>query len=190
MAKDIAIYGAGGFGKEVACLIDRINNSQPEPQWNLVGFFDDGKAIGTEISHYGSVLGGMTELNAWSSPLAVSIAIGRPSTVCSIESRINNPLISYPNLIDPNFRIIDNRSFNIGVGNIIQSDCVASCDVYIGNFNVLNGSVVLGHDVTIHDYNVIMPGVRVSGGVNIGFHNFLGVNSVVLQLLTIGQDVT
>ena len=39
--KDIAIYGAGGFGREVACLLRRIN--EQAPQWNLRGFFDDGK---------------------------------------------------------------------------------------------------------------------------------------------------
>ena len=36
---DIAILGAGGFGREIACLIDKIN--QNKPQWNLIGFFDD-----------------------------------------------------------------------------------------------------------------------------------------------------
>ena len=41
--KDIAIYGAGGFGREVACMIKHINESADEPIWNLVGFFDDGK---------------------------------------------------------------------------------------------------------------------------------------------------
>lgn len=35
--KDIAIYGAGGFGREVASLIKRINRI--ENQWNFVGFF-------------------------------------------------------------------------------------------------------------------------------------------------------
>ena len=39
--KNIAIYGAGGFGREVACLLNIIN--EKEPTWNLVGFFDDGK---------------------------------------------------------------------------------------------------------------------------------------------------
>ena len=38
--KDIAIYGFGGFGREVACVIQAIN--EIEPTWNLVGFFDDG----------------------------------------------------------------------------------------------------------------------------------------------------
>ena len=31
---DIAIYGAGGFGKEIACLIYWIN--EVKPQWNLI----------------------------------------------------------------------------------------------------------------------------------------------------------
>ncbi|MBQ1739289.1 MAG: transferase, partial [Clostridiales bacterium] len=35
----IAIYGAGGFGKEVACLIKRINDNGGD--WELIGFFDD-----------------------------------------------------------------------------------------------------------------------------------------------------
>lgn len=28
--KDIAIYGAGGFGREVACLLRRINEQAPK----------------------------------------------------------------------------------------------------------------------------------------------------------------
>ena len=38
--KDIAIFGVGGFGREVLALIQDIN--RVEPQWNIVGFFDDG----------------------------------------------------------------------------------------------------------------------------------------------------
>ena len=43
--KKIAICGAGGFGKEVACILNLINEKQPT--WELVGFFDDGKEKGT-----------------------------------------------------------------------------------------------------------------------------------------------
>ena len=39
--KDIAIYGAGGFGREVACLLNAINAN--DAIWNLIGFFDDVK---------------------------------------------------------------------------------------------------------------------------------------------------
>ena len=61
--KDIAIYGAGGFGREVACLLRRIN--EQAPQWNLIVFFDDDiTLIGTK-NEYGEVLGGIEELNGW-----------------------------------------------------------------------------------------------------------------------------
>ena len=37
--KDIVIYGAGGFGREIACLLNLINEKTPE--WNIIGFLDD-----------------------------------------------------------------------------------------------------------------------------------------------------
>ena len=37
----IAIYGAGGLGREIACVLKKIN--MVTPTWNLLGFFDDGE---------------------------------------------------------------------------------------------------------------------------------------------------
>lgn len=37
--KDIAVFGAGGFGREVANLIRRINAAAEVPEWNFIGFF-------------------------------------------------------------------------------------------------------------------------------------------------------
>ncbi|MBO4871678.1 MAG: serine acetyltransferase [Muribaculaceae bacterium] len=187
--KDIAIYGAGGFGKEVACLIDRINKSQSEPRWRLIGFFDDSKLTGTPISHYGPVLGGMRELNAWPKPLNVTIAIGHPQTLKQIAVSINNPNIEFPNVIDPTFVIADEQTFRIGRGNIIQKNCFLSCDVTIGDFNVLNGDVVFGHDAVAQDYNVFMPNTRISGCVTIENENLFGACSFVIQGLKIGNLV-
>ncbi|MBQ1759932.1 MAG: hypothetical protein IIZ94_09650, partial [Prevotella sp.] len=50
LKKKIAIYGAGGLGREVAGGINRINSCSDE-QWELVGFFDDNIPIGTKVSH-------------------------------------------------------------------------------------------------------------------------------------------
>ena len=80
--KDIAIFGAGGFGREIACLIKRIN--QEGPTWNLIGFFDDNPKLKGTKNEYGDVLGGMSELNSWKSPLSVAIAVGNPSSVRKI----------------------------------------------------------------------------------------------------------
>ncbi|MBP3738241.1 MAG: acetyltransferase [Muribaculaceae bacterium] len=187
--KNIAIYGSGGFGKEVACLIDRINRAAETPRWKLIGFFDDGKPAGTAVSHYGNVLGGINQLNSWPTPLDVTIAMGSPSVIKMIAEKITNEQVSFPNVIDPSFTLADKDTFTIGCGNLIQRDCFASCDTVIGNFNVLNGSVVIGHDARLGNYNVIMPNVRISGDVTIGELNLLGVSSTIIQRVKIGKGV-
>ena len=186
--KDIAIYGAGGFGREVACLIRRINEVQPT--WNLVGFFDDNPdKKGQPISHFGKCFGGIEALNAWPTELAVAMAIGNSHTVKKVYDRITNHMVSFPNLIDKSFYLVDPETLIMGFGNIIQGQGTASCDVTLGNFNVLNGSVFLGHDVSIGSFNTIMPAVRISGEVSIGSLNFFGVASIVLQQIKVGDNV-
>lgn len=186
--KDIAIYGAGGFGREVACLIKRIN--EKAPTWNLIGFFDDDSDLkGKMISHFGLCLGGMETLNAYPDELAVAMAIGNSNILKKLVGRIVNEKVYYPNLMDASFHEVDPETFVIGKGNIVQGPGCATCDVSIGDFNVLNGSVVIGHDVKIGSYNTFMPAVRVSGEVEIGDMNFFGVGSIILQQLKIGDNV-
>ncbi len=186
---DIAIYGAGGFGKEVASLIRIINESLLEPEWNLIGFFDDGKEIGCQISHYGKVIGGINELNVYDKNLSLVVAVGNPIAIKNIVSKISNDRVAFPNLIHPKVVYTDPETFGIGKGNIIQGGCAFSCDVSIGDFNVMNGSVVFGHDDVIGSYNVFMPAIRVSGEVIIGESNFFGVGSIILQQIKIGNSI-
>ncbi len=184
----IAIYGAGGFGKEVACLIDRINAYGGD--WQLIGFFDDSKRVDSSVSRYGKVLGGMDMLMGIDEPLAIAIAINDNKVVRRIRESITNPNITFPNLIDPSLFLVDGQTVKMGEGNIIQNDCMISCDVTIGNFNLFNDHVVVGHDNSIGDFNGLMPGAHLSGGITIGDNNLLGVASVVLQGMCIGNGVT
>lgn len=188
-SKKIAIYGAGGFGREVAGGILRINKEHAQ-KWEIIGFFDDNIPVGTKVSHYGKILGGKEALNAIEEPLALAIAVGDPKTRKLIRDSITNPNISYPNIIAPSFRVLDPETFKIGCGNIIQDNCSVTCDVTIGDFNVFNGSNVVGHDDVIGDFNVLMPSVHLSGAVTIGDCNLFGVDSIVLQQIKIGNNVT
>ena len=186
--KDIAIYGAGGFGREVACLIKRIN--EVSPTWNLIGFFDDNPGLkGKMISHFGPCLGGIDVLNAYPNELALAMALGNSNIVKLLVEKITNEKVSYPNLFDITFYKVDPETFSVGEGNIIQGKCCVSCDVSIGDFNVMNGSVDVGHNVTIGSFNTFMPAVRISGEVNIGECNFFGISSIVLQQIKIGDGV-
>lgn len=187
MIKDIAIFGAGGFGREVACLINQINKEMPI--WRFIGFFDDNPSLKGARNKYGEVLGGKEELNTWSKPLDVVIAIGNPSVLRTVAAGITNKEVAFPNLIAPTTQFLDKDSVMIGKGNIICSNCLISCNVTLGDFNILNGFVPVGHDTEIGNYNVVMPSVNISGGVKMGDNNFLGVQSVVLQYVRIGNLV-
>lgn len=187
--KDIAVYGAGGFGREVACLVSIINESFPKPRWNFIGFFDDNDALKGTSNEYGEILGGIKELNEWARPIDIVIAIGSPQVVKKVAERIVNPLVSFPNIIAPNVQWLDEKNVRMGKGNVICSGCLISCNVEIGDFNILNGFIPVGHDARIGNYNVIMPSCNISGGVEFGECNFMGVKSVVLQYLKVGSNV-
>ena len=183
--KDIAIYGAGGFGREVACLINKIN--EKDLTWNLIGFFDDGIEKGKQ-NEYGIILGGIKELNSYNKDISIVIGIGNPVLVKKVYTLITNEKIDFPNIIAPNIMFIDQSNVELGIGNIISFGCTISCNVKIGNFNIFNWNNTIGHDVTIGSYNSFMPSVSISGEVSIIELNFFGVSSTVLQRLKIEEN--
>jgi sugar O-acyltransferase (sialic acid O-acetyltransferase NeuD family) len=185
MAKDIFIYGFGGFGREIASIIQAIN--QISPQWNILGFIDDGVPAGTQ-NKYGNVIGTREFLNNYEKPVAVVMAIATPRILKLIIPKITNPLVSFPNIIAPTVLIFDKETFKMGQGNVLCHNCRMSCDVTLGNFNLLNGAVSLGHDVKAGDFNVMQPETRISGETTVGDVNFFGVRSLVLQGLRIGNN--
>jgi sugar O-acyltransferase (sialic acid O-acetyltransferase NeuD family) len=181
---DIFIYGAGGFGREIACLLNVINKVQPT--WNWIGFLDDGIAPGTG-NEYGKVLGGLDILNAWPKKVAVAIAIASPGIVEKLVNQIVNHHVYFPNIIAPNVLFFDKNNVIMGQGNILTFGCRLSCNVTLGNFNLLNGQVSLGHDVKLGNFNMLQPEVRISGETTVCDSNFFGVRSLVLQGIKIGN---
>ena len=181
---DILIYGAGGFGREIACMLCAIN--EIKPQWKLLGFIDDRLEKGFQ-NRYGKVLGNINNLNEWSEKVALAISIASPNILKNLTQKISNQNIWFPNLIAPDVKIFDKRAFSTGFGNIIFWGTRLSCDVSIGNFNILNSNTSLGHDVSIGSFNVFGPNTRISGNCIVGNENFFGVYSMVIQGMKIGE---
>jgi sugar O-acyltransferase (sialic acid O-acetyltransferase NeuD family) len=185
--KKIAIYGAGGFGREVACVINAINAEKPA--WHLVGFFDDGLAKGHR-NKYGVVLGGINELNRITEALHVVFSIANPAVLTTLTAKITNPLVEFPNLFAPGVILYDRDSVTIGKGNLFLFAGRISCDVCIGNFNLANSGVSMGHDAQVGNCNILGPMLRLSGNSKVGDGNFFGVNSLVLQGIRVGNKTT
>ncbi len=126
--KDIAIFGVGGFGREVLALIKDIN--KVEPIWNIIGFFDDGYEKGIMVNGYPN-LGKTEDLNNWGTPLSLAVSIGSPVIKKGILDNISNPLIDYPTLIHPYAWIGDKGFVEIGNGCIICAGVMITTNVKI-----------------------------------------------------------
>lgn len=179
--KDIVIVGAGGFGREVAWLIERINEVNAE--WNLLGFVDDNEEVlGTEVNGY-KVLGNIDWLNK--QELNVATAIGDSNVRKSIIKRLKNSRNIYPVLIDPN--AICSNEITYGEGVIVCAGTVITVNVKVGNHVIINLDCTIGHDAALGDYTTILPSVNISGYVVTEECVNIGTSSAVIPGKSIGE---
>ena len=181
--KKIAIFGAGGFGREVKWLIDDINKNSN--CWNFVGYFDDDLINAIQIPET-QKLGNLNDLNNWQEPLNVVFAIGNPEVKKKIIQKISNSLVLFPILIHPTVCIGNNVL--IGDGCIICAACIITVDIKIGNHVILNLCCTVGHDSIIGDYTSFMPSVNISGEVITGECVYVGTGVKIINRVNIGKE--
>jgi sugar O-acyltransferase (sialic acid O-acetyltransferase NeuD family) len=184
--KNIAVLGAGGFGLEVAMLIEQINETSHE--WELIGFFDDSVEAGNIINGY-PVLGGVTELNRWDTELFLVLALGMPRTKRAVFEKINNKNVSYPVLIHPNVVIGSSNYVTIGEGCIITAGNIITTNISIGKHVICNLLCTVGHETIIGDFSSFMPGCNISGEVTIGEATFWGTGAKIINGKKVGNNV-
>lgn len=183
--KKIAVFGAGGFGREVHDMIEQINFKKKE--YDFIGFFDDGIEKGTIVNNF-PVIGGVDELNLFNSDLCIALAIGNPEIKRKVFEKISNPRISYPTLIHPSV-FIGNQDFNkVGEGCIICAGSIITVNIIIEDFVILNLSCTVGHDTTIGKFSSFMPTVNISGEITIGKCVYVGTGAKIINQLNIGEN--
>lgn len=187
MLKPIAVFGAGGFGLEVAMLIEQINAIAP--QWEIIGFFDDADAVESVVNGY-PVLGTAKTLNAWPKPISIALGIGNPTIRRAIAQTIHNSMVDYPILAHPSVIMASSGFVTIGDGSIICAGTILTTNIEIGEQVVLNLSCTVGHETRIGAYSAFMPACNISGEVSIGKANFWGTGAKIINRIRVGDDVT
>lgn len=183
--KQIVIIGAGGFGREVQWLIERINAK--ELTWQLKGYIDDGIEAGTKINGY-PILGGIDYLLEMEEEISVVCAIGSSQTRKKIIEKISNKNnIEFPNLIDPNVQM--SNYIELGRGNIICAGSILTVNISVGDFTIVNLDCTVGHDVILNSFVTVYPSVNISGCVKIGQCTEIGTGTKIIQGKTIGNKV-
>ena len=182
--KDLIIIGASGFGREVAWLVERIN--EYSPTWNLLGFIDDNESIqNTQINGY-NVLGKTEDSDRFPDAYYIC-AVGASKTREAIIKRIKekNPRIKFGTLIDPSVKI--SELVTIEEGSIICADTIATVNIRIGSHVIINIDCTIGHDAVLEDFVTLYPSVNVSGTTHIGRCTELGTGLQIIQGKNIGK---
>lgn len=180
----IAIIGAGGFGREVKCLIDDLNKA--DNTYEIIGFFDDNIEKGKLINDY-KVVGNIEELNKIDYKLNVVFGLGEPNLKKKIYNKLDNNNLKFPSLIHPSV-IKSDDSVEIGNGCVICANVIITCNIKIKDFVTLNLCCTVGHDTTVESYSSFMPSVNISGEVIIEENVYVGTGAKIINQLTIGNN--
>lgn len=182
--RDILILGAGGFGREIQWLIERIN--QQNPTWRILGYLDDGVEPGTEINGY-KVLGNIGTLNNYDKHISVVCAIGSSKVREDVVTRIKQlGEYQFPNLIDPDAQ--NSQFLSMGEGNIVCAGNILTVNIEMDDFVILNLSCTIGHDVNLESFVTVYPGVNISGCTLLKKGVELGTGSKVIQGRIVGEN--
>lgn len=184
----IAVYGAGGFGREVAWLAKSAGIGGKSVE--VVCFIDDDEAIS------GTTLNGVEVLS-------LSQAREKHPTAC-VVSGIGIPKIreltmekaqaggfGFATLIHPRTEM--SKWIEIGSGTVICAGNILTTNIVLGKHVQINLDCTIGHDVVMGDYATLAPGVHVSGCVHIGRRAYIGTGAVIINgtqdnPLVIGDD--
>ncbi|MGJ8684771.1 MAG: acetyltransferase [Nonlabens sp.] len=183
--EQIVIVGAGGFGREVKFIIDRLN--QIKPSYELLGFYDDNPELSGLINGV-PFLGTVDDLFAVNNPMNVVMGIGIPAIKELLNTKLkSNPNLKFPSIIDP-LAIIGNDNVVIGNGCVICAGVIITCDIVLKDFVTLNLSCTVGHDTLINSYASFMPSVNISGEVVIHKAVYVGTGAKIINQLEIGES--
>ena len=182
--KDIVLYGCGGFGKEVAYIIERINAVQPT--YRLLGFLDDGARyhLGVEINGY-PLLGKGDWIIDHKDDCVCTCTIGIPKVKARIQRKLAEEGVRFETIIAPDARV--SPLCEIGAGSVIYGYTSVSVNCKVGEGVLLNGRVSIGHDVEIGDYAAIMVGTAVSGECRIGSEVSIGGHAFIVPEKKVGD---
>lgn len=181
--RKLYIIGAGGFGREVAWLVERIN--QIKPTWDMCGFLDDNTSIHGMIENNYKVLGNCDYLKEQKETVWCVCAVGSAKVRKKIVEKISAyPNVRFATLVDPD--VICSESVEIKEGSIICAGTILTVNIFVGKHVILNLDCTVGHDAILDDYVTVYPSVNISGNVKVGKCVELGTGTQIIQ----GKQIT
>ena len=180
MTRDIIIVGAGGWGRELAWILERIN--EVTPSWRILGFSDDDPAKASGSLEGYPLLGAVEKASKDHPSASMLLAVGDNSVRAALYGRLRGH--DFPAIIDPSAVVAPTVEMRHGV--FIGPNAVVASGAELGKFAIVNTHAGVGHDCRVGDFAQLCPGARLSGGSTLGAHALMGSNSCTCPGISVG----
>ena len=182
--KRLAIIGSGDLGQLIA------HHAFDDNHYQIAGFFDDFRAPGDLAGDY-PVLGGVEAI--WSQfqagqfdELMIGIGYKHLAVRRALFQRFFGQV--------PLGRIVHSSasidaSCRLGAGVFVLPGCVLDCKVVLADNVLLSTACTIAHDSQVGAHTFMSPRVAVAGFVQIGEGCNIGINTTLIDNITIGDSI-
>jgi sugar O-acyltransferase (sialic acid O-acetyltransferase NeuD family) len=174
-AQDIAIFGAGGFAREVAWL---FSSYEQRGVFKVVGFVDDEKWPEPRVLNGKPILT-LDQLEERHPKALLSVAVGNPKAREALVTRGRSRGHQFVSIWHHTVEV--SEFVVVGEGSIICCGAILTVNIDIGAHVHINLDCTIGHDVVIGDFATIAPGAHISGNVHIGRGAYIGTGATIIN---------
>lgn len=187
--KQVAIYGSGGHGREIAWLLESCN-LVGQASFQVVCFVDDDATNHGKLINDIPVVGLATARERFPRAHIVG-GIGMPKPREITMNKAGAVGFEFATVIHP--RVEMSRWLELAEGVVICAGTILTTNIRLGRHVQINRSCTIGHDVVMDDYATLAPGANISGTVHIGKRAYIGAGAVVINgkpgaPIVIGED--
>lgn len=187
-AQSVVIIGAGGFGREVADVVEAIN-SAGFGDLELKGFVDDAPAADNleQLARRGyRHLGTLEDYLDRERSAAYVIGIASASVRRATDIKLRAAGHEAVSLVHPTATLGSNVT--IGPGSVVCAGARITTNVALGRHVHVNLNVTIGHEARLSSFATLFPGSAVSGNCVLEESCTLGAGSIVLPGITVGEQ--
>ena len=172
--KRIAVIGSGDLGMQLAHLAGLCG-------FDFAGFYDD---FALEKD---GVLGDVDRITSdFESKVFDGLVVGVGYKHMDFRQAVFDRFkgkIPFANLIHPSSFV--DSSTDLGEGVVIYAGSVVDAQSTLGDNVLLNCAVTVAHDTQIGSHSFLSPRVALAGFVHVGSRSVLGINSTVIDNITL-----
>ncbi|GBE22880.1 putative acetyltransferase EpsM [bacterium BMS3Bbin01] len=178
---DVAILGAGGFGREVL----QYSQDARAAGWpnRVVGFIDNWSGAFERFDVSVPLLGSFGDIGQID-VRAFIIAVGDPALRRKLADAVVDFRGILVSLIHPTAYVAPTAQ--IGSGTVLCPYTLIAANSWVGPNVAVNVYASIGHDSRVGGHCVISPYAAVTGAVSLGDGSFLGTHCTIAPAVAIG----